>query len=613
MLGVLAVGLTGVSTPGCSETAPPELRPADPCLRGDVEPPTAPVKPFTPRWAYEPWISKDISDRADTYAYVDGFRNRGIPVGAVVLDSPWETQYNDFVPNPARYGDFASLVKDMHDRGVRVVNWMTQMVNEQSFDFEVNGDRYDGPSPNLEEGRACNYFIDKGDVYGWWKGLGAGVDFFNPHARAWWHRQQDSVLAAGLDGWKLDFGDSYVKSDPVQTAEGPKAHQLYSEKYYEDFLAYGRSKRGPDFVTMVRAWDESYEFPGRFFAKREHAPVAWMGDNTRDYPGLIDALDHMFVSAAAGYIAVGSDIGGYLERDDKNLLGPVIPFDTLNFARWTAVGALSPFMQLHGRGNIAPWTMPDHADETVDLYRYWATFHHALVPFFYSLSQKAYAEAAASPGGATPPRPIMRPIGDKATWKGDYRYALGDAFFVAPLLDATGKRNVLVRDDGPISGSGAGGASARFYDWWTTDVVTSGVTVAADYSSSRLAIPLWVREGAIVPMDIENDAIALGSAESKGARTLLVYPSSSPTTFDVHEADGSVLTVGQSLVTTAGGGCTITLSAVKVPVILRVRVEGAPTEVRGESVTSTYDAARKTSIIRVAPRATSATITVIDR
>jgi alpha-glucosidase (family GH31 glycosyl hydrolase) len=53
-----------------------------------------------------PWISKDISTRDDTRAFVAGFRERDIPVGVVVLDSPWETNYNTFVPNPTRYPDF---------------------------------------------------------------------------------------------------------------------------------------------------------------------------------------------------------------------------------------------------------------------------------------------------------------------------------------------------------------------------------------------------------------------------------------------------------------------------------------------------------------------------
>ncbi|MDB4936848.1 MAG: Alpha-xylosidase [Labilithrix sp.] len=577
------------------DNTPPGSKPADPCVRTDLDPDTATTTTgpgHTPRWAFEPWISKDISDREDTYAYVDGFRDRGIPVGAVVLDSPWETHYNTFVPNPARYGDFASLVNDMHARNVRVVTWITQFANETSYDLESGGDLYMGASPNFEEGLACHYYIDDGDTYVWWKGQGAAVDFFNPSARAWWHRQQDLVLTAGLDGWKLDFGESYVKADPVKTAEGEKPHQVYSERYYEDYLAYGRSVRGPDFLTMVRAWDASYEFPGRFFAKKEHAPVAWMGDNRRDWIGLIDALDEMFVSARAGYGAVGSDIGGYLDHDDKNLLGPVIPFDTLNFARWTAIGALSPFMQLHGRGAIAPWTMPDHADETVALYKYWATLHHALVPFFFSLSEEAYAGRAGShdPSGAS----IMRPVGEPATWPGDYRYQLGEAFLVAPLLDATGKRQVALP------------AGARWYDWWTNTIADGGTTVPADFSADRLKLPLWVREGAIVPADIDDALLGLGTADSKGARTILAWPSATPSSFTIHEADATTTTVELKALAT---GWSVTLSNVPTPVILRVRAEIAPASVVGDGVTTTYDMERHTSIVRVAAHSGSVTVT----
>ena len=55
--------------------------------------------------------------------------------------------------------------------------------------------------------------------------------------------------------------------------------QQYSEAYYRDFLRYGVSKRGSEFVTMVRGYDVSYDIPARFYARPEHAPVVWLGDN----------------------------------------------------------------------------------------------------------------------------------------------------------------------------------------------------------------------------------------------------------------------------------------------------------------------------------------------
>ena len=92
------VALTALTLTACPQKPEPEPTPEPP----KIEEPG----PYTPRWAFRPWISKDISDRDDTFAFVNGFKERGIPVGAVVLDSPWATNYNSFVPNPSRYGDF---------------------------------------------------------------------------------------------------------------------------------------------------------------------------------------------------------------------------------------------------------------------------------------------------------------------------------------------------------------------------------------------------------------------------------------------------------------------------------------------------------------------------
>jgi alpha-D-xyloside xylohydrolase len=582
--------LMGACSSGKSSTS--DSADASTCARTDHDDLPTPPR-HTPRWAFEPWISKDISDHDDSYAYVGGFKSRDIPIGVLVLDSPWETYYNTFIPNPNRYRDFAPFVNDMHNMDVKMVLWITGMTNLTGIDLEPGGDTYPGPAPNYQEGADCNYYVQNNGIYFWWKGSGSGVDFFNQDATAWWHRQQDAVLATGIDGWKLDFAEEYITGYPVATAQGPKALQDYSEAYYHDFFAYGVKARGNDFVSLTRAYDVSYGFPGRFFAKKEDSRVAWMGDNRRDWIGLEDALDEMMKSAAAGYVVVGSDIGGYLDHDDQNLTGPLIPFSSLNFERWVAIGGLCPFMELHSDSNLTPWTAPESPEEITPIYRYWAKLHHALVPFFYSLAEEQYA------GNGQ----LFVPAADPSMLVGDDRYLLGSAILVAPILDDTGVRQVALP------------AGANYYDFWNPGAapLAGGTTVNADFSKNHLGIPVYFRSGAIVPMVIEDDVTIFGDGTSKGLLTLVVYPAATSSSFTLHEQDDSTTVITAS---TSGTGFEIDLARAVTSTILRVRQESAPASIRVNGAVLTaqptklafdvattgffYDATAKTAWVKIA-------------
>src|SRR5690606_10174069 len=119
-------------------------------------------------------------------------------------------------------------------------------------------------------------------------------------------------------------------------------------------------------------------------------------------------------------------------------------------------------------------------EETVNAYRYWATLHHELVPFFYSLAEEAYA------GGQN----LLRPLGDEEDWPGDWRFLVGDAFLVAAMTRPGTVRDVELPE------------GADWYDWFEpARAPYAGGTRIEGYDTIEMRrLPVFVRAGAIVPL-----------------------------------------------------------------------------------------------------------------
>jgi alpha-D-xyloside xylohydrolase len=201
--------------------------------------------------------------------------------------------------------------------------------------------------------------------------------------------------------------------------------------------------------------------------------------------------------------------------------------------------------------------VPERVDETVATYRFWAKLHHQLVPFYYSITQEAYAGRAV----------MIAPQGTMAQWAGDYRYVLGNAFLVAPILDSSGRRDVALP------------AGAQWYDFWDLGAAArdGGTVVAGFDATDRKKMPLYIRRGAIVPLSVDDDSTDLGSAASAGKLTVLVFPDISESRFALYEADDSITEITAHVV---GSATEVTLARAVRPTLLRIRQEAAPTTVK---------------------------------
>jgi alpha-D-xyloside xylohydrolase len=171
----------------------------------------------------------------------------------------------------------------------------------------------------------------------------------------------------------------------------------------------------------------------------------------------------------------------------------------------------------------------------------------------------------------------VEPIGADKDWAGDFRWILGRAFLVAPILDASGVRDVALP------------SAARWYDWWndSADAKDGGTTLSAYDAKALDRVPLFVREGAIVPARVDGDLTGLGTAASKGALTLLVFPGPTREGIDVKDTAGALRVEAER--TTQ---ITVTLSTSPSPILLRVRTDAMPTQAEDGGVPLALHATR---------------------
>ena len=397
----------------CKAPSDPKDDPADTATEAG-----APV--VWPEWAWHHWVWEDESTQESAIALVEGYLERDIPVGAIIIDSPWATGYSTYEWDPELFPDPQGMIDHLHGLDVKVVVWTVPGINTDT--------------PVLyEEATERGYFMTQGPgrepaVVDWWKGEGSLIDYGNPEAVEWWHGLVDRTLDLGIDGWKCDGLDYSVLLAPYSPGLGASMARLdYSHAYYRDFWDHTRARLGDDRLVMARPIDNYGANIGgdvAAFAPIDINFAAWVGDQDGDFGGLEAALNNLYHSAEYGYLAFGSDIGGY--REDGSDLGRTKQV----FIRWAQLGALNPVMENGGGGEHRPWAFDE---QTTDIYRDLVELHHALLPYLTREGAVRFAEG----------RSLMTFLDDTT-----YRYLLGPDVFVQPVFSEGERFTVVFPDEG---------------------------------------------------------------------------------------------------------------------------------------------------------------------
>ena len=353
-----------------------------------------------PEWGYGFWKSRDVHEHQDDVLDdFDGFRAHGIPLDAIVIDSPWATQYNTWEFNPHQFPDAPGMIAAMRADGVRTVVWCTPWVNLDSRDGQIppqpGSERlHREPAPNYAPGAARRPLrarirrravrdpvVDGHRLAGrlhqpGGRGVVAGTGQARPGAR---RRGDQGRRRRGL----LHPRRRAARRRPVGREAGVGARRPSSAS-----VCSARSTRS---IPVAASCSGAAAGPA---STRPDSPGPAIRRRTSGRCACSSSRRSR--AACSGFSNWSHDVGGYLghrlvERCPPELL-----------VRWLQFGCFTPLMHAHGRMPQEPW---HYGERVLDLYRAYVLLHEQLVPYVRAAAATARAHRAADHPAAVPDRP----------------------------------------------------------------------------------------------------------------------------------------------------------------------------------------------------------------
>ena len=311
-----------------------------------------------------------------------------------------------------------------------------------------------------------------------WDGVGAYLDFTNPDAQDWWrtHVTADlldmGIAATWNDNNEFEitspeaiarlFGDPKPACDakPLQTLLMLRTSRAAQTAHAPDVRPFMVSRAGA--------------------AGMQRYVQTWSGDNATSWDSLRWNIRMGLSLSLSGVSNNGHDIGGFAgPKPDPEL-----------FVRWVEAGVFMPRFSIHswnddGTAN-EPWMYPDATPLVRDLIR----LRYRLLPYLYTLAYRHHAcfEPIA--------RPTFHDFPDDPRCLADSDdYLLGPDLLVATAVEPGAQTRSLYLP-----------AGARWADFWTGLSYDGGQTISV--SAPLGQPPLFVREGAAIPLNIADQGFA---------------------------------------------------------------------------------------------------------
>ena len=454
---------------------------------------------------YYPELEADCDDAITEF--IDTTKEEDIPVDGFQLSSGYTSQDTEqgvkrcvFTWNEKRFKNPRDFFAQMKKRGITVSPNVKPGILLSH--------------PMLEQMKAKDIFVkdsqsDEPGIGTWWGGKGVFADFTKPVTRSVWKELlKENVLEMGTCSvWNDNCEyDSMVDKDCRCDFEGKGGTIGQLKSVMSNIMCQ---------ITN-EAIHETFDNTRPFIVCRSgHSGIqryaqTWAGDNLTCWDSLKYNIATILGMSLSGVANQGCDIGGFYGTSPEAEL----------MVRWIQNGIFQPRFSVHSVNTdntvTEPWMYGNHTGYIRDAIK----FRYRLIPYLYSLMERAHETGL----------PIMEPMcsafqNDPACYEEGIDFMIGDSLLVANIVEKGALTRSVYLPEGET-----------FYDFYTREKYEGGQTL--ELPVTMASIPLFVREGAIIPM-AANQMNNLTTESVTGIHLLVA--AGKDNSFTLYEDDGTTL------------------------------------------------------------------------
>ena len=436
--------------------------------------------PLFPKWSFGFINSQWGIDEGELLRIVRRYRALHIPLDAFSLDFDWkawgQNDYGEFRWNRRKFPDGPSgmLDRELTALGVRLIGIMKPRIHVDTVEGQYATAHHlwmPGEKVSLD------YFSHKPVKTLDFDSAATRKWFFNPVLR--------QSFKTGIVGWWNDEADE--TGDDTQFFNMERALYDGQRRYFKQ-----------------RVWSLNRNF---WLGAQRYAYGLWSGDIQSGFASMAAQRQRMLSAIDVGEMWWGMDGGGFHLHPSSE-----------NYARWIEFDAFSPICRVHGSElqRRQPWiygqTAARAATRALDL-------RYRLMPYIYSY---AWRDHVAGVG-------LVRPLffawpRDPHLRNDDQAWLFGQWLLVSPVVHRHQRVKHLYLPPG------------TWTNFFTGKVYRGGANVELNTDAkSWTDIPLFVRQGAIVPMQPLMQYVGQHPVKKL---TVEVYPAKRATHFDYYDDDG---------------------------------------------------------------------------